>query len=181
MQAKPEKRTKAFWLAFERFALIFSFSMNVILLIVVLVLLGLLLPIKNQVARPMMSQVMGEIDRLGTTHIRTTVTVEDEIQVKFDLPLDQAVDVTTTAPVPITTNAHFTLPSGGGYIQGTVTINLPTDTKLPVRLNTTVPVDQMVPVKLTVPVDINLGDTDLKVSVDNFRALLEPIDAMLGE
>lgn len=181
MQAKPEKRTEAFWLAFERFALIFSFSMNVILLIVVLVLLGLLLPIKNQVARPMMSQVMGEIDRLGTTHIQTTVTVEDEIQVKFDLPLDQAVDVTTTAAVPITTDAYFTLPNGGGYIRGTVNIDLPADTKLPVRLNTTVPVDQMVPVKLTVPVDINLGDTDLKVSVDNFKALLEPIDAMLGE
>jgi len=44
-----------------------------------------------------------------------------------------------------------------------------------------VPVDQMVPVKLTVPVDINLGETDLKTSVDNFKALLEPIDNLLGE
>jgi len=39
----------------------------------------------------------------------------------------------------------------------------------------------MVPVKMIVPVDIDLGDTDLKTSVDNFKALLEPIDTMLGK
>jgi hypothetical protein len=181
MEAKSEKRREAFWLAFERFALLFSFCMNAILLIVVLVLAGLLLPIRNQVARPMMSRVMGEIDRLGNTHIQTTVTVKDEIQVKFNLPLEQDVDVTTTEAVPLTTQARFVLPGGGGYIVGTVSIDLPANTTLPVRLSTTVPVDQMVPVELSVPVDINLGDTDLKTSVDNFRDILEPIDAMLGE
>lgn len=174
-------RSETYWMAFERFALLFSFIMNVILLIVVLVLVGLLLPIKNQVARPIMDKVMAEIDRLGSTHIQTTVVVEDEIRVKFDLPLQQKVTVTTTEPVPLTTEAHFILPGGGGYIKGTVSIDIPTDTDLPVLLDTTVPVDQMVPVKLEVPVDINLGDTDLKASVDNFRALLEPIDNLLGK
>lgn len=181
MRARTVNRSEAFWLAFERLALLFSFTVNVILIIVVLVMAGLLLPIKNQIARPLMDQVMGEIDRLGNTHIETTVTVEDEIQVKFDLPLNQEVNVTTTAPVPLTTAAYFVLPGGGGYIRGTVSIDLPADTTLPVLLNTTVPVDQMVPVKLEVPVDINLGNTDLKTSVDNFRALLEPIDDLLGE
>ena len=181
MASGNEKRSESFWLAFEKFALIFSFSMNVILLIVVLVLLGLLIPIKNQIAQPIMSQVMGELDRLGETHIKTTVVVEDEIQVKFDLPLNQEVNVTTTAPVPLTTDAFFTLPGGGGYIKGTVSIDIPADTTLPVLLNTTVPVDQMVPVKLSVPVDINLGDTDLQVVVDSFGELLEPIDIFLGK
>jgi len=45
MGAKPVIRGSSFWLAFERFALVFSFSMNVILLVVVLVLAGLLLPL----------------------------------------------------------------------------------------------------------------------------------------
>lgn len=181
MNARLGNRGEAFWLAFEKFALLFSFTVNVVLLIVVLVLVGLVLPLKNQVARPMMDQVMAEIDRLGNTHIQTTVTVEDEIRVKFDMPLNQEVTVTTTEPVPMTTGAYFVLPGGGGYIRGTVSIDLPADTTLPVMLNTTVPVDQMVPVKLSVPVDINLGDTDLKDSVDNFKALLEPIDNLLGE
>jgi hypothetical protein len=172
---------EAFWLAFERFALIFSFVMNVILLVVALVLLGLLLPIRDQIARPTMDKVMAELDSLGNTHIKTMIVVEDEIQVKFDLPLNQAVDVKTTAPVPLTTDAYFTLPGGGGYIRGTVNIELPADTTLPVTLNTTVPVDQMVPVRMEVPVDIDLGQTDLKKSVDNFRALLEPIDSLLGK
>jgi hypothetical protein len=181
MKSKPAVQGSSFWLAFERFALIFSFCMNAILLLVVLVLLGLLLPIRDFVRSQYMDPVMAEIDRLGNTHIKTTVFVEDEIQVKFDLPLSQAVQVTTIAPVPLETEAFFTLPGGGGYIRGTVSLDLPEGTVLPVMLDTTVPVDQMVPVKLEVPVDINLGDTDLKASVDNFKALLVPLDDLLGE
>lgn len=181
MESKPVISVGAFWLAFEKFALLFSFATNIILLVVVLVLAGLLIPIKDYIARPIMDDVMGEIDRLGTTHIRTTIVVEDEIRVKFDLPLKQEVDVTTTADVPLETFALFTLPGGGGYIRGTVNLNLPANTVLPIIMDMTVPVDQMVPIKITVPVDIDLGDTDLKVSVDNFRALLEPIDTLLGE
>ena len=181
MESKSENRGESFWLAFEKFALIFSFTMNIILLVVVLVLLGLLIPIKNQIARPMMDDVMSEIDRLGETHIKTTITVQDEIQVKFDLPLKQEVNVTTTEAVPLTTEAYFPLPGGGGYSRGTVSIDIPSGTTLPVLLDTTVPVDQMVPITMDVPVDIDLGDTDLKTSVDNFRILLEPIDSLLGE
>jgi len=181
MESKPVISGEAFWSAFEKFALLFSFTMNVILLIVVLVLVGLLIPIKDYIARPTMDKVMAEIERLGNTHIKTTIVVEDEIQVKFDLPLNQEVNVTTTEAVPLETGAFFTLPGGGGYIRGTVSLNLPANTTLPVILDTTVPVDQMVPVKMIVPVDIDLGDTDLKTSVDNFKALLEPIDIMLGK
>ena len=181
MESKSVIQGASLWLAFEKFALVFSFSVNVILLVVVLVLAGLLLPIRDYIARPIMDKVMVEIEQLGETHIKTTIVVEDEIQVKFDLPLNQAVNVTTLAPVPIETAASFTLPAGGGYIRGTVSLDLPTGTVMPVMLNTTIPVDQMVPVKLTVPVDINLGETDLKTSVDNFKALLEPIDNLLGE
>jgi hypothetical protein len=181
MASETRNRGESFWLAFEKFALIFSFVMNVVLLVVVLVLVGLVVPIKNDIARPMMDEVMAEIDRLGNTHIETTVTVEDEIPVVFDLPLNQEVNVTTTAPVPLTTHAYFVLPGGGGYIQGQVSIKIPQGTTLPVMLNTTVPVNQQVPVTLAVPVDINLGDTDLKTSVDHFKALLEPFDSLLGE
>jgi hypothetical protein len=181
MASRPVVKGETFWLAFEKFALLFSFVVNVVLLIVVLVLVGLMIPIRDYIARPMLNNVMAEIDRLGQTHIKTEITVEDQIQVKFDLPLSQEVTVTTTEPVPLRTHAYFTLPGGGGYIQGTVSLNLPANTKLPVTLDTTVPVDQMVPVKMTVPVDINLGETDLKRSVDNFRALLEPVNALMGK
>ena len=181
MEAKPVITGDAVWLAFEKFALLFSFVVNVILLVVVLVLLGLVLPIRDYIARPIMNDVMAEIDRLGETHITTEITVEDEIQVRFDLPLSQKVTVTTTEAVPLTTQAFFTLPGGGGYIRGTVSLDLPANTALPVMLDTTVPVDEAVPVRITVPVDINLGETDLKTSVDNFRALLEPVDNLLGK
>jgi hypothetical protein len=181
MEKKSGEQSEAFWVVFERFALLFSFTMNIILLIVVLVLVGLIVPVKNQIAQPVMDKMMAEIDRLGNAHIKTTIVVEDEIQVKFDLPLDKEIDVKTTDIVPMTSEAYFTLPNGGGYIRGTVNIDLPADTTLPVRLNTTVPVDQIVPVRLEVPVDIALADTDLKVSVDNFKALLAPLNSLVSD
>jgi hypothetical protein len=181
MASKPVIKGSSFWLAFERFALVFSFTVNIILVVVVMMLAGLLLPIRDYIARPTMDRVMTEIERLGNTHIQTTVVVEDEIPVIFDLPLNQPVNVTTMAPVPIKTAAYFTLPGGGGYIRGTVSLNLPANTVLPVQLDTTVPVDQMIPVRMEIPVDINLGDTDLKTSVDNFEALLKPIHDFLGK
>lgn len=181
MASRNVSQGEAFWLAFERLALVFSFTMSVVLLVVVLVLLGFLLPIRDQIARPTMDKVMAEIDRLGSTHIKTTIPVKDSIRVKFDLPLSQKVDVTTTEAIPLTTDAYFVLPGGGGYIQGTVSIELPANTTLPVQLNTTVPVDQEVPVEMDVDVDIDLAETDLKTSVDNFKALLKPVHQFLGE
>jgi hypothetical protein len=182
MESKPVVSGEAFWMAFEKFALLFSFIVNVILLVVVLVLLGLVIPIRDFIARPIMNDVMAEIDRLGTIHIVDDIPVENQkIGIKFDLPLKQDVKVTTIAPVPLETEAFFTLPGGGGYIRGTVSLDLPANTVLPVTLDATVPVSQMVPITMTVPVDIDLGKTDLKTSVDNFRALLEPVNKMLGK
>ena len=61
MESKSVVQGSSFWLAFEKFALIFSFFMNGILLVVVLVLLGLLLPIRDYIARPTMDKVMAAL------------------------------------------------------------------------------------------------------------------------
>ena len=72
--------------------------------------------------------------------ILRTIDVDDG-SVIFDLPLNQTTDVVLTEDVPLFANATFTLPGGGGRINGRVDIVLPRDLVLPVRLDMTVPVN----------------------------------------
>jgi hypothetical protein len=76
--------------------------------------------------------------------------------------------------VPIAASATFTLPGGGGVINGRVDIVLPKDLVLPVQLNMIVPVDTDIPVNLPVAVAIPLNETQLHTPFQNLRDLLEP-------
>jgi hypothetical protein len=106
--------------------------------------------------------------------IITDITVQDQIPVQFDLPLDQDTNVVLTANVPIQASATFTLPGGGGMINGRVDIVLPEGLILPVHLNMIVPVDTQIPINLPVHVEIPLQDTQLHEPFVNLRNLLEP-------
>ncbi len=75
---------------------------------------------------------------------------------------------------PIAASATFTLPGGGGVINGRVDIVLPKDLVLPVQLNMIVPVNTNIPINLPVDVAIPLKETELHTPFVNLRDLLEP-------
>jgi hypothetical protein len=83
-------------------------------------------------------------------------------------------NVVLTQDVPIAANATFTLPGGGGMINGRVDIVLPKDLILPVQLNMIVPVNTNIPINLPVAVKIPLKETQLHTPFLNLRDLLEP-------
>ena len=114
-------------------------------------------------------RAIAEID--GPVYMRLK---RGEIPVIFDLPLNQTTDVVLTEDVPLFANATFTLPGGGGQINGRVDIVLPRDLVLPVRLDMTVPVNTTIPVRLPVDVEIPLNETQLHDPFTNLRDLLEP-------
>jgi hypothetical protein len=74
----------------------------------------------------------------------------------------------------------MTLPGGGGVINGTVSLNLPAGTELPVALNIVVPVDQTIPVELDVDVDIPLNETELGQPFGDLQAIFAPLDELLS-
>ena len=85
-----------------------------------------------------------------------TIEVNDNVPVIFDLPVNQRTNVTLTENVPIAANATFTLPGGGGLINGRVDIVLPQNLVLPVELSMNVPVNTQIPIELPVDVEILL-------------------------
>jgi hypothetical protein len=198
-----ETRDRAgFWEAFKNVAIVFSFVVNLVLVILLLALLvpgvRTLLVLRNGLLEPLIADLDGAFVSLGEATIETNVQIEDQIPIGFTLPLDEqlpidfnlAIDkgtlVVLSESVPLSVPARFTLPGGGGAINGQVSLSLPQGMILPVRLNLVVPVSQTIPVKLDVPVNqsvpirmdvpvqITLGESGLDPVVGELRQALVP-------
>lgn len=168
------------WQAFKTFAIIFSFTVNLILLIVLLVAAPLILPIVNDIAVPIVGGLNTSFVEMSNAKIERTITVEDTIPISFTLPLSATTIVVVTESVPLSgIPARFVLPDGGGAINGTVTLSLPQGLALPVQLGLDVPVDQTVPVSLAVDVEIPLNETELGVPFERLEGIFSPLDALL--
>jgi hypothetical protein len=112
---------------------------------------------------------------LNDAHIVTTINVEDEIPINFDLTVADTTVVTLTQDVAINSvPAYFVIAGGGGDITGTVDIVLPAGTPLTIDLSLLVPVQQTIPINLPVDIDIALAETQLAEPFTNLRNLFEP-------
>jgi hypothetical protein len=160
---------------FKNFMIIFSFVVNVVLVLVILVLAITIFDLKNNVVTPLVAGLHSSFVGLDEATIDWTIPVRDDIQVKFDLPLNQETVVTLTEPVPLSVAATITLPGVGVLNNAQVFLQLPAGLQLPVQLDLTVPVDQQVPVSLDVRAVIPLGQTQLHDPVNNLRLVFEPI------
>ncbi|MBZ0304452.1 MAG: hypothetical protein K8I82_00155 [Anaerolineae bacterium] len=163
-----------FWKAFRNFAIIFSFIMNFVLVVILLIVVREIFIIKNGIAEPLIDGLHSNFVGMDEANITTTIAVEDTIIIDFDLPISQNTTVILTSPVPLSASAAFALPGGGGTINGQVNLSLPVGLELPVQLNMVVPVEQEIPISLSVPVDIPLNETELHAPFVNLKNLLEP-------
>ncbi|MCL4870498.1 MAG: hypothetical protein KJ063_16165 [Anaerolineae bacterium] len=167
------------WEAFKSFAIIFSFTVNLITLIVLLIALPLILPIVSQIATPIVGGLNDSFVQMSEAHIVQTIEVNDSIPVVFTLPLSTTTKVRLIEPVPIQAQTAFILPGGGGTINGLVNLTLAEGLELPVALNLEVEVNQTVPVNLAVEVDIPLAETELGVPFRNLQGIFNPLYGLL--
>jgi hypothetical protein len=167
------------WQAFNTFAILFSFTVNIILLIVLLLVAPLIIPIVDSIAKPIVGGLNSSFIDMSNASIVRTINVEDEIPIAFTLPLDAETDVVLARAVPLQIPARFVLPGGGGAINGQVALELPQGLVLPVQLSLDVPVNQQVPVNLAVEVEIPLQETELGQPFNTLRALFEPLNDLL--
>lgn len=175
------KRSEVLWLAFEKFAIFFSFAVTFTVVLAVLVggvaawrALPGLKALRDGVACPLIADVNSLVDDLNNAVITRTIHIEQTIPVNFALELNQSLKVELTDNVPLNRPATFTLPGGGGRINGSVNLVLPQGQDLPVHMQMTVPVDQYLPVTMDVPVSIPLRETDLGPIIAQLKSLLSP-------
>ena len=177
---QTKKRRLRFWEAFKNFALIFSFLVNLILVVVLLLLIKPLFMAKTEIAEPLLGNLDSAFAALGKTNIQTTVTINDALPVTFNLPLQQTTRVVLTEPVPLSVPTTFSL-GNQGTIYGWVSLNLPAGMVLPVALDLNVPVNTTVPVVMEVPVTIKLDEAGMGPAITQLRSVFSPIQATLQQ
>ncbi|MFQ5434746.1 MAG: hypothetical protein ACE5FD_07705 [Anaerolineae bacterium] len=168
------------WQAFKNFAIFFSFTMNLVLIIVLLLVAPLIIPIVSDVAVPIVGDLNDSFVQMNDAAIVQTIPVSDTIPIEFTLPLSQTTDVILQEDVELRNMpTTFVLVGGGGTIEGNVTLSLPEGLALPVALNMEVPVEQTIPVHLNVSVVIPLDETDLGTPFGTLKTRFGPLDEML--
>lgn len=181
--ASPEKprksRPRKFWDATKTLILITSLFVDLFLIVAVVIL-------ANQVGaiKMTLNTVLGQLDSafegLGQVVITDTIKINQQVPVRFELPLKQDTVVTTQSPVPISTQATFSLGQFGS-INGVVSLQLPAGTSLPVHLEITVPVSNVIPVVFDQPVSIPLAEKGLGPVVAKLRAALGPLRGVVQQ
>ncbi len=181
-------RLDTMWLAFEKFAIFFSFVVTMTL-VVVLLLLGIglwqvapsLPGLRDGTLCPLIAQVDSLVYDFDSAVITRTISISQTIPVAFDLTLDQNTVVNLTKSVPLNRSATFVLPSGGGQINGTVSLALPNGMPLPIHLTMPVPIRQDLPVKMNVLVSIPLNETELGGVTGQLKDILTPYTKLLRD
>jgi len=172
---------RRYWTAFKNIAILFSFTVNFVTVLVLLIVLLALLPAKQVFVSPLMGKVWGGLEDFDDAKIETTVQIDHQLPIAFPVHVrENPTTVRLTAPVSMNMPARFVLPGGGGTINGTVSVVMPAGTRLPVVIeNMTIPVSQTIPVQFDQPVTIYLHDTELHDVIVNFQDLLRPFYELL--
>ncbi len=159
---------------------ILSLVLNVVLIVLLVVLGRELFGLKSLVSNQLLGGLYGNFVLMDQAVISASVPVEDEIPVRFLLPVETNTTVILTEDTHLT-GARVDLSTGGLRIS-----NAPTDivlrqgTELPVALNIDVPVDTTVPVRLTVDVRIPLRDTELHAPFVGLQNVVAPYNRLLS-
>jgi hypothetical protein len=176
------KRSEILWLAFEKFAIFFSFVITFGLVMILLLLAfgawqnrSAVTAIQKGIACDTITGLNNLVADFEGAVITQTIYISETIPVLFDLPLDKNLDVRLNQDVQLNRPASFVLPAGGGRINGTVYLVLPQGQILPVHMSTSVEVSQTLPVQMEVPVAIPLKETELGDVIAQLKELLEPL------
>lgn len=179
-----------------RFMVIFSFIVNFVL-IVVLLLAGLFIfQIKNQVADPLIGGLHSTAAGLGEATIDWMIPVRDSLGIDLQVPINAdtilsrvteiggvpvteqipgETVVTLTRPVPIAITGAYIDAGNLQLTNATVNITLPAGTQLPVALDLVLGLQEDIPVELDVRAVIPLGETQLNDPINQLGLLFEPL------
>lgn len=168
---RRERRLRRLWTVGS----VLSIGLNVILCLGLLIAGNQLFTIKKVIGTDVLGGLLVNFVGMDKAHIQTTVQVHEVLPVRFDLPISQDTQVTTTQPTYISGATVASLTTGGLVIRNApADIVLPAGTPLQVHLEMIVPVDTQIPVTLNIPVDIPIDQTELHGPLVGLQQVLMP-------
>jgi len=125
------QRPGSFWPGFKGIAIVFSFTINFVLVVVLVAVtvpgIEFALRLKTDWIEPLLDNVDAAFVGLGEAKIDADIAISDSVDIVFDLALDQSVPIGSHLPIErdvsvvrtedvLLSNmpANFTLPGGAG-------------------------------------------------------------------
>jgi len=177
------KYLPAFWTV----ACIFSLMVNILLITLLIAFGHNFFTLKALISKGLVNGTSDSLALMDKAHIvttvpvQTTVQLQDNLPVVFDLPINQSTQLSLVQDTRIpgayiylnntAVSTDLTLPAGTP-IQANFNMTIPVDT--------TVPMSVTVPVSLQVPVDIAIDQTDLHQSIVGLQGIIEPYKTIMG-
>lgn len=159
---------------FRNFWSVLSITLNVVLVIAVIILVINLFTWKK-VAEDIVGGLYYNFILMDEATIMSTVEVDTDMPVRFELPLKRETTVRLTKATEID-GARVTLRTGGlNIVNAPADIILSEGTILPVELDMVVPVNTTIPVQISVPVNIPLSETELHAPFVGLQDVVSPI------
>ncbi|MGD0750049.1 MAG: hypothetical protein ABSA23_01440 [Anaerolineales bacterium] len=177
-----ETTHRAYWDVATAFSLIVN-------LILVGVVLGLAFQIRNlkttmnslnAIGNNVLGGLYGNFAKMDQASLNTTIAVDTQIPLNFNLPVSQNTTVVLTSNVAIP-KAHIVINTGGVAINSVANVTLPAGTSLPISLNLTIPFQSTIPISLQVPVNIPLNRTDLHQPITGLQTTILPLYCLLNK
>jgi hypothetical protein len=176
-----------FFPAFWTVACIFSLLVNIILVGLLVSFGHHFFALKALVSDGLVTEASNNLAMMDQAHIvinvpvETTVRLQDNLPVVFDLPINQSTQLLLAE--------ESNIKGARIYLNNTAVttdLTLPASTPLQanfdmtIPISTSVPVDITVPVSVQVPVDIAIDKTDLHQSIVGLQEALAPYKTTLG-
>lgn len=162
--------------AFWTIASVMSFTVNIVLLLILVVLLQNLNTV-GVTATGVTDQLLGGLYenfvKMDNATIRTQIPVNADVPLSITVPVKATTQI-TLAEAAVIRNAHVVINTGGVDINANATVTLPKDTPLTVNLDFPLQVTDTIPVKLLVDVNIPLKDTELSDPFNGLQDVVRP-------
>lgn len=177
-EPRPRTRRLQFLPAFWTIASLMSITVNIVLIIILLLLLQMLGGIQvtaNDKISGLLGGLYTNFLKMDQASIQTSIHVEKEIPVNFDLNVSGPTKVTLSQPATIN-GATVSVHTGGlTIVDANATIILPQGQPLYINIESlAVPVRQSVLAVLDVPVNIPLNQTQLHEPFVGLQKVVEP-------
>ncbi|HUN22697.1 MAG TPA: hypothetical protein PK299_06135 [Anaerolineales bacterium] len=177
---ESEPKKNRFWESFKTFAIIFSFLINILLLLLVVWFATQYAKLQQTQVQPLIGGLYKGFNDLNAAVIEAQIPVNQELPISFNVPVRQNTTVVLVAPVKLENVPAIMDLGAAGTINGRVTLSLPQGMQLPVAMDMNIPVQDSVPVNLMVDVKIPVNQTQLNQPFEELKSLVETYDDNLS-
>jgi hypothetical protein len=183
-RVRPTRETthRAYWDVATTFSLIVNIILVGLLIVMAIQIKNLKTTLNtlDALGNNVLGGLYGNFVKMDQASINTTIAVDAQVPLNFNLPVAQNTTVVLTNNVSIP-NAHIVINTGGLNINSLASVTLPAGTSLPIALNLTIPIQSSIPISLQVPVSIPLNQTDLHAPFTGLQTTIRPLYCLLNK